>query len=112
MCSFGVAFDDVGEDFGSCAYVFYNRVKELAWRTAVDQKVLLAHFLAHEIGHLLLGPKSHSPVGLMRGEWSENDLNKAAKGRLAFTSTESERMRSAVLARNRKGSKIIVIASE
>lgn len=110
--SFGVAFNDVDDDFGSCAYVFYDRVKELAARTAVHQTVPLAHFLAHEIGHLLLGPKSHSPVGLMRGEWSENDLDKAAKGCLAFTSTESEHMRSAMLARNRKGNKIIVSSSK
>jgi hypothetical protein len=110
--TFGVAFDDVGQDFGSCAYVFYDSVKKLAARTTVGRDVLLAHLLAHEIGHLLLGPKSHSPVGIMRAEWSAKDLDEAATGGLVFTSTESERMRSGVLARNRKASKIIVSSSE
>lgn len=42
----------------------------------IDEVVALAlgRALAHEIGHYLLGPTAHTPNGLMRAEWSPNDL--------------------------------------
>ena len=53
------------------AYLFYNRIVDEAVRTRVDIARLLGIFLAHEIGHILLGADSHSPSGIMRATWKE-----------------------------------------
>lgn len=48
------------------ASVFYDRVNEAAMRYRVVPRALLAHTMAHEIGHLLLGPGAHSTSGIMQ----------------------------------------------
>jgi hypothetical protein len=57
----------------AAAFIFYDRVAAL--RTS-DRFVptILGRVMAHEITHLLLGAHSHSEVGLMRGQWSADDL--------------------------------------
>lgn len=46
--------------------VFYNRVVEQGRRHAVDARIVLGRVMAHEIGHVLLPPDSHSRSGIMR----------------------------------------------
>jgi len=88
---------------GRVAYVFYNRVERVA-RTYVktsrrrgtndtDNVIVLAHAMAHEIGHLLL-PYGHSNTGLMRADWDAKDMRLAVHGRLNFTREQAERMRA------------------
>ena len=82
------------DEKGSGCYseIFATQADDLAldsWFRAV----LLGHVMAHEIGHLLLGTNSHSPLGLMRAHWEAVDLERAAKGQLLFTAQESERMK-------------------
>jgi hypothetical protein len=48
------------------AYIFYDRIEELARRTAVPIGRILGLAIAHEIGHMLLPPPSHSREGIMR----------------------------------------------
>lgn len=108
----GVALVPVDGDFGSCAYIFYSRIKDSAHRTGVGEMSLLAYTLAHEVGHLLLGLNSHSATGLMSGKWSLKDLQSVECGRLDFTLLQSEHIRTAALVRNRRGSSIIVAAGE
>jgi hypothetical protein len=48
------------------AYVFCNRVAAVSSHAPVDARVMLGRVIAHEIGHLLLPPDSHSPTGIMR----------------------------------------------
>ncbi len=55
--------------------------------------------MAHEIGHLLLGPKRHSRSGIMRARWDQEDLRLAAEARLRFTSQQAELIRAEVRAR-------------
>jgi hypothetical protein len=55
------------------AFIFYDRM--LALRT--HTKPLLSIFgrvLAHEITHLLLPAEAHSEVGLMRAQWTADDM--------------------------------------
>jgi hypothetical protein len=79
------------------------------WSKAADPKGnalsgdILACVIAHEIGHLLLGPNSHSPTGIMRGKWSAEELRGAGWGRLVFTPQQGERIRAEVLARSGEG---------
>ena len=108
----GVSLAPSDGDFGSCAYIFYSRISDVAHRTGVGEMPLLAYTLAHEVGHLLLGLNSHSAMGLMSGRWSRKDLQSAERGRLDFTPLESEHIRTAALMRNRKGSSVIVAAGE
>lgn len=49
------------------AYAFYNRIIEQSWLHPIDPGVLLGRVLAHEMGHVLLPPNSHSLHGIMRG---------------------------------------------
>ncbi len=60
---------------------------------------ILADVIAHEIGHLLLGANSHSPTGIMMGEWSPEELRGAAWGRLRFTPHQAELLRAEVQSR-------------
>ena len=82
------------EHRGRVAYVFYDRVERIA-ETYLDKSrgcaecdveivIVLAHVMAHEIGHLLL-PYGHSPTGLMRANWDAADLNRALYRQLNFT---------------------------
>jgi hypothetical protein len=95
------------EHRGRMAYVFYSRVERIAWthlnmshdaaRRDLYTIVVLAHAMAHEIGHLLL-PYGHSATGLMRADWNSRDLNLALDRRLNFTSEQAELIRGQLLA--------------
>ena len=90
------------EQRGRMAYVFYNRVEHIARtylnparrRTMddVDAVIVLAHAMAHEVGHLLL-PHGHSATGLMRAGWDGQDLRLALRGQLTFTAEQAELIR-------------------
>ena len=84
------------------AQVFLDRVIERTAVGALSLEQVLGHAMAHEVGHLLLGSNSHSLRGLMRGKWSPEDLQRAAKGDLLFTPEQAKRMRGNVIARLRR----------
>ena len=90
---FGLAFTAKGEGFGSNLSIFYHRVDELAESRQASRSLLLGHFIAHEIGHLLLGSSSHSRSGLMRVPWNRGQLERASLGTLRFTTKQAARMR-------------------
>ena len=101
------------EHRGRMAYVFYNRVEGIA-RTHVntsprrttsnnDNVIVLAHAMAHEIGHLLL-PYGHSATGLMRADWDRQDLRLVVHGRLNFTAEQAEVIRARLLTQLAGGS--------
>ena len=86
------------------ASVFYDRVEQLAKGGAAPAAIILGHAAAHEIGHLLLGSKSDTSLGLMCGRWSRSNLALANDGQLNFLSGEivsiqkELRFRSSILA--------------
>jgi hypothetical protein len=91
---------------GRVAYVFYTRVVRVA-RTYlntsrrrgaydIDNVIVLAHAMAHEIGHLLL-PYGHSTTGLMRADWDAKDMRLAVHGRLNFTGEQAGLIRTRLL---------------
>jgi hypothetical protein len=94
------------EERGRMAYVFYDRVERVARthlrtgrRTGTydfDDVVVLAHAMAHEIGHLLL-PYGHSATGLMRANWDDADLRRAVRRQLNFTGEQVESIRARLL---------------
>lgn len=48
------------------AFVFYTRILQAYRGLPVDLGVALGRVIAHEVGHLLLPPGTHSPYGIMR----------------------------------------------
>jgi hypothetical protein len=91
------------------ASVFYGRVEQLARGGTASVPVILGHAVAHEIGHLLLGSNSHSPLGLMRARWSRLDLQNACAGALVFGKHEAASIRDQV---NRYNQPPVPVASE
>ncbi|MGH9257795.1 MAG: hypothetical protein ACRD3C_24820 [Vicinamibacterales bacterium] len=83
---------------GRVAYVLYDRIDMLAEPNEWNQARMLAVVMAHEIGHLLLPYDAHSPHGLMRADWSIADLQLAQRTLSLFTATQSNLLRSRVLA--------------
>jgi hypothetical protein len=78
--------------------VFYFRVDELAVKGYRADRVL-AYVIAHEVAHVLLGP-GHSQEGILRGEWTRDDLQRISWGlALDFTKDQSLQLRNAVLRR-------------
>lgn len=89
----GITIWQAGQDSPGTAYVFYDRVLDLASQRGHPPSGLLGHALAHEIGHVLLGTAEHSRHGLMRKEWSVEDLRQASRSFLAFTPEMTARLR-------------------
>ena len=96
----GQALECPREQAGCSAYIFYRDVLALARDGDASEFQVLGHALAHEIGHLLMGPNSHSAVGGMRGEWNHWDLKMIARAYLFFTEQQAKQIRYEVAARN------------
>jgi len=92
------ALDTLGEAFlsvenaGYIVDVYYEAVQSLAAGKQVDPARLLGYVMAHELGHLLLGP-GHAAKGIMRPSWDLSDLEAMSQGRLKFSPAEGVRMR-------------------
>jgi hypothetical protein len=92
------ALDTLGEAFlsldnaGYIADVYYEVVQTVAAAQEVELTTLLGYVIAHELGHLLLGP-GHSTRGVMRAGWDFRDLEAIRQGVLKFSPAEGDRMR-------------------
>ncbi len=82
----GIDFSNVTIGFAesgtSDATVLYDRVEIVARHYHVKRQILLGYTIAHELGHLLLPPHSHSVTGVMRACLN---LELAAAKQLQFT---------------------------
>jgi len=95
--AFGNAFLTRPLKESNLADVYYGQVLDRAWPNP-QVAMLLAHVMAHEVGHLLLGPK-HSDTGLISGNWSEAECTMAQYQRLSFSAAAATPLRAAVAAR-------------
>jgi hypothetical protein len=84
---FGFAFPP------ALASVYYEYAGRLA-SSGTEISTMLGCAIAHEVGHLLLGPSSHSAGGIMRGEWGPKELHLALMGRLLFASQQAKLIRA------------------
>jgi len=94
--SLGVALSDSG----IYATVFYPRVNEYAQERIASNSQILGHAIAHELGHLLLGPGPHARFGIMRGEWTGEDLQSITMGTFLFSNRQSTLIRQAAMRRS------------
>ncbi|HXJ96360.1 MAG TPA: hypothetical protein VMT20_26280 [Terriglobia bacterium] len=83
------------------ATVFYAKVDELAVRGDARAHRILGHAIAHEVGHLLLGPNAHSSSGLMRGLWTPDNLRFMNWSYLFFTPRQCNQLRASLGRRNK-----------
>lgn len=78
---------------GSTVRVFLKQVQDFARVYRIDLGTMLAHVIAHELGHLFLGT-SHAPEGLMQAGWDKTLVREAATGSLTFTDSQAQRIRA------------------
>ena len=78
------------------ATAFYDPALGVAKADEADYELplILGSTIAHEIGHLLLGPNAHSVSGIMQAEWKRGQLDQILKRRLAFTPEQASIIRS------------------
>ena len=76
------------------ATILYDRVA--AARRGGATFTILGKTITHEIGHLLLGPDSHSATGIMRPLWNTSDFDFEHEPLWFFTSTQRCAIRSEV----------------
>jgi hypothetical protein len=69
----GTAISGASEVRGRIAYVFYDRIAQVAQSHLTPIARGLGWAMAHEVGHLLIGDNRHSDEGLMRPSWSPRD---------------------------------------
>jgi hypothetical protein len=88
--SLGITFLDA--DRGNRGTIFLSRVRavEEPYASRIGMGRLLGCVLAHEIGHLLLNSRAHSPEGVMIAYFGEAEISRAAQRRLTFTHADRE----------------------
>ena len=77
---------------GLNARVFDRRVQDAAFRENRAHAVVLAHAIAHEIGHVLLRSADHESWGLMSSRWTDQEYSRMAAGGLGFTKAQSRKL--------------------
>ena len=90
---------------GNFANVSVRRVREEAAELGVQPYEVLGPAIAHELGHLLLGQRGHSPKGIMRAHWSLEDYERAPLGAFRFTREQATVIRDEVAARTQLAAK-------
>lgn len=96
--TFGFALP-VRDAFAVDACVFPHAAADLARRTGISFAEILGHLVAHELGHLLLGPGSHAEGSVMRPQWTPADFDRASRGEIRFSAAECAGLRAAAQAR-------------
>ncbi len=89
-----LGFAAVTEEGGVLATVFFDRIDSLG--KGGDLSGLLGLATAHELGHLLLGSKAHTPAGIMQPRWTRQQLWAAERNNFRFTLEQAEAIRSKV----------------
>lgn len=80
------------------ASVYYESALRLARidNAEFEAPLILGCVIAHEIGHLLLGPNKHSAVGIMQPQWESTQVLQIMQGALVFTEEQSSLIRGEV----------------
>ena len=116
--SIGIALLGHEGNPATVAYIYFSRVEELGWEMARSttpgtggmffgpswvekwKSLTLGVAMAHELGHLLLGPRSHAVDGIMSPVWTRDMLVRAWGGQSRFTMVQAGQLRSEVIVRS------------
>jgi len=74
--------------------VYDDRVRSVAANRVQSHTAILAHAMAHEIGHVLLRSSAHEKLGLMSGAWTDDEYAWIARGTLSFSRKHAQAMRA------------------
>jgi hypothetical protein len=77
--------------------ILWNRVQTSP--TPATNIALLAYVIAHEIAHILQGTKRHSMEGVMKANWTLQDLEQMSSGSLSFKPVDVELIQLGLIAR-------------
>jgi hypothetical protein len=86
-----------GPTGGNDVTIYFKIVERRAQKSDARRARLLGYVIAHEIGHLLLGPQ-HS-TGIMATDWAEKDVLKVPADELLFSAADRGRLETKVRAR-------------
>ena len=75
------------------ATVYVNCVAWLASETETDVAMLLGRVVAHELGHLMMRSAAHAHRGLMRRNWTPDEIRQNRAPDWAFTAEDVAAMR-------------------
>jgi hypothetical protein len=81
---------------GRIAYLFSARIDVVAKRNSVAPGALLGIVLAHELGHVLLPGRPHSPHGIMRPFCAAQQIQEILSGHHGFSAAETQLIRRSV----------------
>ena len=80
-------------DGGTYATVFLNLAEEEAAEANLSRMLVLSYSAAHEVGHLLLGDRAHTPQGLMKADWEKDDFRAMSQNRFRFSPDQIKELR-------------------
>jgi len=81
-------------DGGRLAYVFAGRIDSVARRNTADSGQLLGIVLAHEIGHVLMPGRPHSPRGVMQPACDAQQIRRVMLGMVGFNAEEAATLKA------------------
>jgi hypothetical protein len=71
--------------------IWADRVLALAAAGEMNPAELLGRVLVHELGHVLIGSAAHSSEGLMRAEWTSDELRRGRRADWRFSAADARR---------------------
>lgn len=93
--------DALGYAAGQCITVNYSGVKEVVDHSQAFLDKLLGCVVAHELGHVLLGPDSHSATGIMTASLTDKELSPLRAMFIGFLPFQKARLRAYLLTQTR-----------
>jgi hypothetical protein len=79
--------------------VYADHIAAAARDRDADEPEVLAHAMAHEIGHVLLRSSAHTASGLMAGVWTTREYGWISTGSMFFTPDEARIIRDSIAGR-------------
>ena len=80
---------------GVLATVYASQVARVAEEAGSDIAVLLGRVAAHELGHLLMNTTAHASRGVMRANWTPDEVRQGLAADWMFTAEDRAAMRQA-----------------
>lgn len=96
-----LGFTELDERLGNgSSGVSYPAAVQAAKEYDCDVFQVLGAAIAHEVGHLLLGAKAHTPRGVMCLHWGRTQFELISISELIFTADQSKRLRHQIIAKS------------
>ena len=90
--------------------IIYDRILAFTDVNPSLRSTILAHVLAHEIGHLLKRTNGHSPSGVMKAHWEAGDYSRMAYRPLPFLPGDIEMIQRGLIAMARSDARMDPVA--